>query len=263
MNRFDPIYVSTYYDAYGQREADRWRSGPRMVMQHALFRRHLHDRVRPGMRVLDAGCGPGTFAKVLLDIGADVTCLDISPIQLQACRDEAPGCIAYELGSITDLSRFSRGAFDVTLALGGALSYCFEQIPAALAELVRVTRPGGRLGLSVMNLFGSMHTYLPGVLELPAAANREILRTGDVTRGENNGHECHMFRVNELRELMTHAGLDDIQLHANGWIIPNDDAVVPDTGSEAWEFLLDAEREASRESPGAGTHIIAWGHAPA
>jgi hypothetical protein len=185
--------------------------------------------------------------------------VDLSEVQLQACRERAPGCDAYEAGSVTDLSRFPERAFDVTLALGGVLSYCFERAPAAIDELIRVTRSGGLLGLSVMNLFGSMHTFLPGVLELPPAANRAILSTGDLKRDENHGHECHLFRVDEIRDLLADAGLLDVELHANGWIVPDDKASVPEVGSDAWNVLLEAELAASRESPGAGTHIIAWG----
>ena len=74
-------------------------------MQLAVYRHHLRKRIRPGALVLDAGCGPGTFSKFLLELGARVTCLDISPVQLEACRRAAPGAESYELGSITDLGR--------------------------------------------------------------------------------------------------------------------------------------------------------------
>jgi len=262
MPQFDPAYTAQHYDAYGSREWERWQENPRNRMQRALFRHHLRERIRAGDRVLDAGCGPGVYAKDMLDLGARVTCLDLSRVQLDACRERAPGCDGYELGSVTDLSRFADGSFDVTLALGGVLSYCFERAPQALGELVRVTRRGGRLGLSVMNLHGSMHAFLPGVLAVELARNRQIVASGDLGRDINESrHECHMFRVDELRALLVAHGLRDVELHASGWLTPASGVEIAE-GDAAWPFLFEAELAASRESPGAGTHIIAWARVP-
>jgi SAM-dependent methyltransferase len=259
MTRFDRQYTSAFYDRYAERESARWKSGPRARMQHAIVAHHLNERVRAGDRVLDAGCGPGTFASVLVALGAHVHCLDISQVQLDMCRAAAPGIVGCELGSITDLSRFKDASFDCTLALGGAISYCFEHASVAVQELVRVTRAGGVVGLSAMNLLGSIRRSLPKVLATPLAANRRILETGDLQRDDTpDGHECHMFRSDELRELLTDGGLEEVELYANGWLVPDDDAEVPEEGTAAWQWLFAAELEASKESPAASTQIIAW-----
>lgn len=152
--------------------------------------------------------------------------------------------------------------FDVTLALGGALSYCFDHVSDAVSELVRVTRPDGLVGLSAMNLFGSLHLNFADVLAVSADDNRRILATGDLPRAVAQGHECHMFRVEELRALLSGAGLKDLQLMAEGWLTPNNQVTAPEVGTDAWKMLLDAELRASEESPGAGSRIIAWGRVP-
>jgi ubiquinone/menaquinone biosynthesis C-methylase UbiE len=126
-------------------------------MQYQIYLHHLHRKVNKGDRVLDAGCGAGRFTRELVQMGADVVALDISTKQLALCQERAPGARDYILGSITDLSRFESGSFDVVLALGGPLSYCFDRADVALAELKRVARPGARLILSVMNLLGTIH----------------------------------------------------------------------------------------------------------
>jgi len=260
--RFDPAHTASYYDAYGEREAARWEKNARARLEHAVYRHHLSQHVMRDQRVLDAGCGSGAFAKVLLEMGARVTCLDVSEVQLEACRNFAPGAEAYLIGTVTDLNCFPDGSFDVSLALGGPISYCLDRASDAVEELRRVTRPGGFVGLSVMNLFGTLHRFLPSVLLLPIEVNRQILRSGDLTRDVNDGHECHLFRVDELRTLLRDAGLEDVELHAAGWLIPNGDVEVPEPGTEAWTMLLETELKASAESPGAGTHLIAWGKAP-
>jgi ubiquinone/menaquinone biosynthesis C-methylase UbiE len=48
---------------------------------------------------------------------------------------------------------------------GGPISYAFDQAPVALAECIRVTRPGGVVLGSVMSTIGSFRWFLPGVAE--------------------------------------------------------------------------------------------------
>jgi len=217
------------------------------------------------MRLLDCGSGPGTYARIAIELGARVTCLDLSPVQLAACRESAPGADDYALGTITDLSRFADDSFDICLAFGGPLSYCFDQVDVAIRELSRVIRPGGLLGVSVMSLNGALHHHLRGVMALPLELNREIVASGDLPR-EVSGHECHMFRVDELAALLTDAGFVDVELAASGFLLPlevPEGLHLPEVGSDEWHWLLEAELAASVESPGAGTHIIAWARVPA
>jgi hypothetical protein len=72
-----------------------------------------------------------------------------------------------------------------------------------------------------------------------------------------------MFRVDELAALLTDAGFVDLELSASGFLTSVEGVDLPQTGSAEWEWLLDAELAASIESPGAGTHIIAWARVPA
>lgn len=264
MMRFDPEYVQSWCDEYGDKESRRWSRSPAFRMQYDIYVRHLRRRVTPGMRLLDCGSGPGTYARIAMELGARVTCLDLSPVQLAACRELAPGADDYVLGTITDLSRFDDDSFDVCLALGGPLSYCFDQVGSALRGLSRVTRPGGLLGVSVMSLHGALHHHLRGVLALPLELNRRIVASGDLPR-EISGHECHMFRVDELSALLSDAGFVDAELSASGFLVPlevPEGLDLPEIGSAEWEWLLEAELAASVESPGAGTHIIAWARVP-
>lgn len=261
MLPYDPDHTAAFYDGYGDRESTRWEKDARTRFEFEVYRTHVRRRVREGDRVLDAGCGPGTFSRVAIEAGASVTCLDISPVQLETCRARTPGAEAYILGSVTDLGMLDDDTFDVTLALGGPLSYCLDRAGDAVRELRRVTRPGGRIGVSVMSLWGTVHRFLPGVLPYPVEVNRSIFETGDLPRGVNDGHECHLFRAEELRALLEEAGLDEVELHSSGWLVPNGEVELPVPGTEAWDLLLRTELDASAETPGAGTHIIAWARA--
>ena len=101
----------------------------------------------PGDRVLDAGCGPGFYASETLDrVGSDgsVVGVDASEAMLAvaAKRCEGHANVAFHQGDVTALP-VADADFDRALSVQ-VLEYV-DDIPAALAELNRVLRPGGRL----------------------------------------------------------------------------------------------------------------------
>jgi ubiquinone/menaquinone biosynthesis C-methylase UbiE len=259
---FDPQYTAAWYDTLGAGEWDRWERSAGSKVQYRLYLHHLRRIVQAGSRVLDAGCGAGRFTCELVKLGAEVVALDLSPKQLELCRERAPGALDYVLGSVTAMPQFPTASFDVVLALGGPLSYCFDQALAALMEMRRVAKPRGQLMASVMNTLGSLHGFLPGVLQVDAATNARILRTGELTRKTNEGHECQMYRLEGFRNLLEKAGFIDIDIQAPGWLASVHELELPPEDDPQWRFLLDAELEASRESPAAGTHLIGFARAP-
>jgi len=260
---FDPAYTASWYDEYGSREWDRWDRTALMKLQYEVYAHHLSKLVDKGDRVLDAGCGAGRFTKELITLGAEVVALDISSVQLDLCRERAPGAKEYLQGSITDLVTLEDESFDTVLALGGVLSYCFEQVETALSELNRVARAGAQVMLSVMNLFGTIHEYLPGVMRGDALANARWLQDGVLLRELNDGHECKLYRESELRELLRTAGFEDVRIEAPGWLAGVHKLELPESGSPQWRYLLAAELAASREVPAAGTHLVAFARKPA
>ncbi|MFC4439004.1 MULTISPECIES: class I SAM-dependent methyltransferase [Natrialbaceae] len=99
--------------------------------------------------VLDVGCGTGNAAITAARRGARVTGLDIVPAMLDEARENATIAgvepIDWQEGSATDLP-FEDDAFDVTLS---CLGHVFAEPPDdAGRELLRVTRPGGRIAFT-------------------------------------------------------------------------------------------------------------------
>jgi arsenite methyltransferase len=100
-----------------------------------------------GDRVLDAGCGPGFYvAETLERVGPEgsVVGVDASEpmLALAAKRCEGHDNVAFERGDVTALP-VADADFDRALSVQ-VLEYVAD-IPAALGELFRVLRPGGRL----------------------------------------------------------------------------------------------------------------------
>jgi SAM-dependent methyltransferase len=102
-------------------------------------------RLRPAERVIDIGTGTGTAAAIALGEGRSVTGVDAAPGMLAIARREVPGAEFVE----ADFAALplADGSVDVVLA-AHALLFAEDRV-AVLREWRRITRPGGRISLSV------------------------------------------------------------------------------------------------------------------
>ncbi len=158
--------VRKFFEEYGDQEWDRFKNRVTGKIEYAIHRNFLMQHVRPGDTVLDLGSGPGRFAIDMMQAGANVTLGDISPVQLELAKQKVAesGHAAdnYLELDILDLSRFEYGQFDLVVCIGGALSYVHERYADALAEMARVVKPGGRVVVGSMSLYGQLPVFVAG-----------------------------------------------------------------------------------------------------
>lgn len=102
-------------------------------------------RLAPEEVVLDAGTGTGNAARLAVGAGRDVIGVDGAPAMIERARRNVPEA-RFEVMDFSRLA-FADGTFDVVIACHSLLFA--EDRVAALREWLRVTRPGGRLSLSV------------------------------------------------------------------------------------------------------------------
>ena len=261
---WDPGRASSFYDEYGEREWTRFEDGRTPAPSLDVHLEHLHRFVKPGDKVLDVGAGPGRFTIELARMGANVTVADISPRQLELNRervDEAgleDRIAERAIADVLDLSRWEDASFDGTVCFGGPLSYVVDRAEDGIAELVRVTRPGGHVLLSVMSLVGTVLHYLPILLDLArrdgVPKQEQIVRTGLLADEPDYGHlAMKCFRWSELETLLSRHG--EIVASAAAGLLPGERPEEP----ELREFLRTVELELASE-PGAlscGEHILA------
>lgn len=103
--------------------------------------------ITKGLKVLDLGCGDGTTALPASQLGANVLGVDIASNLVAAgnARAESHGLTncRFQEGDASDLHDLGDEDFDLVLSVFGAM---FAPKPFDVAkELVRVTRPGGRI----------------------------------------------------------------------------------------------------------------------
>jgi SAM-dependent methyltransferase len=274
---YDAAYMRSFYDTYGEREWERFERSP---MDRVNFHVHLHylqEFIRAGDTVLDVGAGPGRFTIEMARLGARVHVGDLSPAQLELNRQKVSeagyesAVIAREIMDIADLSSLDGEQFDAVVCFGGPLSYVFGRAGGAIAELLRVTKPGGHLLVSVMSLFGTLRLYFDGVLDLVERYGlgpglEDVIATGDLSAEVNDGHPMHLFRSAELMALLAQPGGEVVAASAANFLSPGHRAFLESVMDrpEIWEAVLRAEVEACRQ-PGAldgGTHLIAVARRP-
>lgn len=115
---------------------------------------------RPGEKVLDLAAGTGASSAALARSGAEVIACDLSTGMIRVGRERHPD-IEFVQGDATDLS-FADASFDAV-----TISYGLRNVvdtEAALREMARVTRPGGRLVVCEFSTptnaaFGSLYRF--------------------------------------------------------------------------------------------------------
>jgi ubiquinone/menaquinone biosynthesis C-methylase UbiE len=122
---------------------------------------------RPGERWLDVATGTGEIALRAARGGAQVTAVDISENllgQARAKADRAELPVEFELRDAQKL-RFPDASFDVVSSSFGVIFAPDQQ--AAAGELARVTRPGGRLGLTAWRPRTEVHEIYDRFVDEP------------------------------------------------------------------------------------------------
>lgn len=161
-------------------------------------------QLQPGERVLDIGTGTGSAAAAARGDGREVIGIDAAPGMLEIARREVPG-VRFEEMDFAAL-QFDDASVDVVLA-AHSLLFATDQ-EAVLAEWLRVTRPGGRLSLSV-----------PGPRDLtPTAIYGEIYERWGI------GTSADYPTQSSMVALAASAGWTDVQADAD----PSTAIVLPD-----------------------------------
>jgi ubiquinone/menaquinone biosynthesis C-methylase UbiE len=106
--------------------------------------------LRPGRSALEVGCGTGIFLEKAATSGADIVALDLSADLLAQARKRTASAsnVRLSLGNAEQMP-FKSGSFDA--AYGSSILHHLN-IDAALAEIFRVLRPGGRIAFAEPNI---------------------------------------------------------------------------------------------------------------
>jgi ubiquinone/menaquinone biosynthesis C-methylase UbiE len=201
----EPLRHETY--THGHAPATVRQHAQRTAEEAAAF---LIPELRPGMRLLDVGCGPGSITRGLAERLApgQVVGLDLSRETLAAARADAAARglenLTYEAGSVYELP-FPNASFDVAYA--HQVFQHLREPAAALGEMLRVLRPGGLVAIREVD-WGTV-AYWPPDPWLDRFVEVHF------TTWYRNGGEPRMGR--RLRALFNAAGVRDLRLTPAVW----------------------------------------------
>jgi ubiquinone/menaquinone biosynthesis C-methylase UbiE len=101
---------------------------------------HLQRLLRPGSKIVEAGCGIGGWVKIIQSMGHNVVGIDWYDHIVKAARETDP-TLNVEQGDILNL-RYPDATFDAYISLG-VIEHFEEGPQKALKEALRVLKPGG------------------------------------------------------------------------------------------------------------------------
>ncbi|WP_433160600.1 class I SAM-dependent DNA methyltransferase [Kribbella sp. CA-247076] len=139
--------------------------------------------------VLDVGCGPGDLTAYLAERGLDVSGVDLSPRMIEHARRRHPGH-RFAVASATELD-LADSSYGGILGWWSLFNLPRHILPTVLADFARALVPGGHL------IIGTH------------------LGDGDIERTEAYGGipvtwTTHLWQPDDLRTLLTTAGLDEV-----------------------------------------------------
>ena len=112
-----------------------------------------------GMRILDAGCGPGVLSWELAARGADVVGVDLAPELITAAETRAPeGVTRRPTFRTGDLFEVVSEGFDAVIAMDCFIHYTLEETVEAMRMMERNVEWGALLTVAPWTpLLGAMH----------------------------------------------------------------------------------------------------------
>jgi 2-polyprenyl-3-methyl-5-hydroxy-6-metoxy-1,4-benzoquinol methylase len=167
----------------------------------ATRRDWLLERVRPGERVLDLGCGEGHFTAALHDHGTHPLGVDVVEEPLRRGHDRHPE-LDLRLATLDGPLVLDDAAVDVVWA-GEVIEHVVD-VAGWLSELRRVLPSGGRLLLTTPDHPAELMRRLA---DDPAAFDEHFDPRSD---------HVHFFSERTLGELLDDLGFDDVSIESDG-----------------------------------------------
>jgi ubiquinone/menaquinone biosynthesis C-methylase UbiE len=133
------------FDAIGERYDDAF---PHKSAQ-IIATQWVIDRLSPGSRVLDVGCGTGVpTAGMMVESGLEVVGIDVSAEMLRIARHNVPAA-RFVAMDVLELDS-SLGDFDAAVAFFSLLMLRRADIPGVLSRIRSVLRPGGYFAVGMV-----------------------------------------------------------------------------------------------------------------
>jgi SAM-dependent methyltransferase len=164
--------------------------------------------IQPGWRVLDAGCGGGSFlpwiARLVGPTGR-VHGVDLAPEHVTLASErvrDLPVPVEVRQGDLVALP-YADASFDAVWCANAVQYLSDEDLPRALREMRRVVRPGGRVAIKELDV--GLITIRPG----PRFLVPDLFRAA----GTSPGYARQLLRAPDLHRWLADAGFTAVRQH--------------------------------------------------
>jgi SAM-dependent methyltransferase len=170
--------------------------------------------VGPGTVFLDVGAGSGALAIPVAQRGANVLAIGLAPTMIERLGAHARG-LPNLRGRVMDGGHLdlSDNSFDVAASVNGVT--LFPDVSAGIAEMVRVTKPGGRV---VLVCFAHGIEYAEFVTFLFAAV-RTAVPDAALPQTDPPPLPFQLADPQKLRTKLVEAGLTGVSVEVASWDI--------------------------------------------
>lgn len=136
-------YLTNYYKNYDEDGRLLSRHG---MVEYITTMKYVEKYLKPGMRILEIGAATGRYSHALAKKGYQVDAVELVEHNIDIFKQNTiPGeTVTITQGNAMALSMFEDNTYDLTLLLGPMYHlFTSEDQRKALAEAIRVTKPGG------------------------------------------------------------------------------------------------------------------------
>jgi arsenite methyltransferase len=245
--------------------------------------------IERGWRVLDAGCGVGSFLPALAGIvgpSGEISALDLDPSNIEVAHQrgaltEVTTPLSVHVGSILELP-FADNAFDALWCSNTLQYFTDDELSVALGEFRRVVRPGGLVALkdadlSLMRISPTVPFLYQQLMDVGIRSDiPEAVQMRGLVRGPSLRHELARAGLIEtwlktwLIEMWHPLSPAQRQFWADGlefWSSVADKLSLPEPARTMWKRLRDpAEMSAVLDHPefyADDVMVVAVGRVPA
>ena len=183
----------------------------------------LIGRVKPGIKILDLGCGNGRMADIFRNKAVSYLGIDNSEklIDLARLRQAGHENFSFKVGDMTKLENLKE-SFDLILVIASLHHLPTQKLRTLfLKEVSRLLKKNGRAIISVWNLWSPK--YWRYFFDYRTKVKNKVLNLNDVfipwkTKGEWQMRYVHAFTAGEFKKILSLSGLriEDIYYESKG-----------------------------------------------
>ena len=194
--------LTDFYTNYDEESRLQSRHGS---VEYLTTMRYIQKYLRPGARILEVGAATGRYSHNLAQNGFRVDAVELVQHNIDLFKEKTqPGeHVTIRQGNAKNLDFFEKDTFDLTLLLGPMYHlFTFEEQKQALAEAIRVTKPGGIIFAAYCGNEATMVQYCFGRGMIREPRYRDLIDPVTFKASSDPAELFQLYRKEEIDDLM-------------------------------------------------------------